>query len=279
MIKSCVIGWPITHSRSPLIHEYWLRKYAIAGSYTRKPVNPGDLPDFLSTLTASGYAGCNCTIPHKEAAFRLVPAADAYTNRVGAINTVFTREGKLFGTNTDGEGFLANLAAAIRPVDLKTASVIILGAGGAALAIAGALIDAGVSNIAIANRTPGRVEAVKTKLGDCIARVPWSQTSDALADCRLLITTTSLGMTGQPPLDLDIGRLPATAIVADIVYTPLTTPLLDQAKAQGNTIVDGLGMLLHQAVRGFELWFGVRPEVTNELYDLVARDVDRSRPQ
>lgn len=274
MTKACVIGWPISHSRSPLIHGYWLRKYGIDGVYTRQPVPPQELEHFIGGLIHSGFAGCNCTIPHKEAVFRLVHVADDYTRKVAAVNTVYARDGRLFGANTDGEGFLASLAMHCDIHGLKNQNILILGAGGAALAIAGALQQWGLANIAIANRTPERVSALRQRLGGTITEVEWKYAAAALSDCALLINTTSLGMAGQQSLDLDLDRLPPTAVVADIVYVPLLTPLLRTAKGRGNTIVPGLGMLLNQAVRGFELWFGLRPEVTDELYDLVARDVD-----
>lgn len=274
MIKACVIGWPISHSRSPLIHGYWLKQHGIDGSYTRQPLEPEKLADFLRDLRSNGFAGCNCTIPHKEEVFKLVPAADDYTRRVGAINTVYFRDGTLAGTNTDGEGFIANLASKVDVEQLRNERVIILGAGGAALAIAGALQDRQIGNIAIANRTPERVAAVQAKIGGRIETLQWENAGESLSECRLLINTTSLGMQGQPPLQLQLDRLQPEAVVTDIVYTPLKTPLLIDAERRGNRVVGGLGMLLHQAVRGFSLWFGVRPKVTDELYDIVARDVD-----
>ncbi|MGQ0484697.1 MAG: shikimate dehydrogenase [Hyphomicrobiales bacterium] len=274
MIKACVIGWPVEHSRSPLIHNYWLKQHGIAGHYDRVAVEPGVVRDFLSRLEENGFAGCNVTLPHKEAAFACVEAADEATKRLGVVNTVFLRNGRTFGTSTDGESFMANLAASAGVIPVRNERVVLLGAGGAAMAIAGALADAGAGEIAVANRTSERIKILRRKFGSVIVPVDWETRGAALAECRLLINTTALGMKGQPPLELDLARLGAEAIVADIVYTPLETTLLKAAVARGNRTAGGLGMLLHQAIRGFELWFGARPTVTPELYALVARDID-----
>jgi shikimate dehydrogenase len=272
--KACVIGWPISHSRSPLIHGYWLSHYGIAGSYERIPVPPEGLSDFLAQLVQRGFAGCNVTLPHKEAAFRAVRIADGATERLGVVNTVFARDGELWGTSTDGEGFLASLAASLPRWRAKDRTVVILGSGGAARAIVGALVDQGSQRIIIANRTRARAEELRRDFGSSIEPRDWTETSDVLGFADLLINATSLGMTGQPALKIDLGNLPKTAVVTDIVYTPLETDLLRRARRLGNATVPGLGMLLHQAVRGFELWFGIRPEVTADLYDLIARDID-----
>ena len=251
--KACVIGWPISHSRSPLIHGYWLRHYGIAGSYERIPVPPEELSDFLARLVQRGFAGCNVTLPHKEAAFRAVRIADGATGRLGVVNTVFARDGELWGTSTDGEGFVASLAASLPGWRAKDQTVVILGAGGATRAIVGALVDQGSARIIIANRTRARAEELRRDFGSSIEPRDWTETSDVLGFADLLINTTSLGMTGQPALEID---------------------LLRRARTLGNATIPGLGMLLHQAVRGFELWFGIRPEVTDDLYDLIARDID-----
>ncbi len=273
MKKACVIGWPIGHSRSPLIHNYWLRLYGIAGEYLRVPVEAGALEQFIEGLPASEYLGCNVTIPHKERAFHLVTPADEMTKRLGVVNTIYRRDGTLFGTSTDGEGFIANLASA-GDLKLKNQKAVILGAGGAAMAIVGALVEEGMAAIAVANRTLERSQQLRVKFGSAIKPVPWKDRNVALADCALLVNASVLGMTGQPELDIGLGHLPAASIVTDIVYSPLQTPLLVDAARRGHPTVNGLGMLLHQAVRGFELWFGKRPEVTPALYDLVARDID-----
>jgi shikimate dehydrogenase len=274
MIKACVIGWPISHSRSPIIHGYWLKRHRIDGCYTRVPVQPEKLDTFLRTLESAGFAGCNVTIPHKEQAFHIVGRADESTERLGAVNTVFIREGKILGTNTDGEGFLNSLKTGVPGLELKNQRAVILGAGGAAMAIANALLLQGMLEVTIVNRSFDKAELLRRRFGERIVPVEWSRRSDVLEDAALLVNTTSLGMTGQPELNIDLSRLSGKAIVTDIVYTPLRTQLLEDAAARGNAVVEGLGMLLHQAVRGFELWFGLRPSVTDELYDIVAHDID-----
>lgn len=274
MIKACVIGWPISHSRSPIIHGYWLKQHGIEGTYTRQPVEPAALPEFLGNLPQQGYAGCNVTIPHKEQAYHLVGRADDTTERLGAVNTVYLRDGKLLGTNTDGEGFINSLRHSQPELVLKNKCAVVLGAGGASLAIVNALLEQGVSRIALANRTLEKAELLRKRFGGAVIPIAWERAEDQLSECDLLVNTTSLGMKGQPDLDINLARLPQNAVVTDIVYTPLRTPLLEHAAKRGNPVVEGLGMLLHQAVRGFSLWFGVTPKVTEELHDLVARDVD-----
>jgi shikimate dehydrogenase len=272
--KACVIGWPISHSRSPLIHGFWLERYGIDGSYERIAVAPDELSDFLNRLGERGYAGCNVTLPHKEGAFRAVRIADDATARLGVVNTVFHRNGELWGTSTDGEGFLANLSDHVPGWQARDRSIAVLGAGGAARAIVGALVDAGSRRLMVVNRSLARAEELRRDFGPSVEPRQWTQAAKALEDADLLVNTTSLGMSGQPPLLLDLDPLPKSAVVADIVYTPLETQLVRCARARGNRVAPGLGMLLHQAVRGFELWFGRRPEVTPELHDLVARDID-----
>jgi shikimate dehydrogenase len=272
--KACVIGWPISHSRSPLIHGYWLKHYGIDGTYERIAVPPAELTAFICSLADRAYAGCNVTLPHKEAAFRAVRIADDATLRLRAVNTVFRRDKELWGTNTDGEGFLANLAAHVPDWHPENRTVIVLGAGGAARAIVGALLDAGSGRVVVANRTSARAEELRRDFGSRIEPHDWRDAERLLENADLLVNTTSLGMTGQAPLTLDLAHLPRSSIVADIVYSPLETDLLARSRIRGNVVVPGLGMLLHQAVRGFELWFGRRPEVTPELHDLVARDID-----
>jgi shikimate dehydrogenase len=274
MIKACVIGWPISHSRSPLIHGYWLKQHGINGSYTRQPVEPAELASFLGSLAAEGYAGCNVTIPHKENAFQLVTPADETTARLGAVNTVFLRHGKAHGTNTDGEGFINSLLQSAPGISLANRRAVVLGAGGASLAIVNALLERGASEVAVANRTIEKADLLRTRFGPRVVPTAWETVADQLSDCSLLVNTTSLGMKGQPELELDLSRLPGSAVVTDIVYVPLRTRLLNDAAMRGNTVVEGLGMLLHQAVRGFSLWFGVTPQVTPELHALVARDID-----
>lgn len=274
MIRACVIGWPISHSRSPLIHGYWLERYRIDGSYTRQPVEPSSLEPFLAGLSEAGYAGCNVTIPHKEKAFDLVTAADETTERLRAVNTVFVRDGKSYGTNTDGEGFINSLQQSAPGHSLKNSRAVVLGAGGAALAVVNAILEQGASEVVVANRTMEKAELLKQRFGSRVVPLDWSKVADQLSECSLLVNTTSLGMKGQPEITLDLSRLDPVAVVSDIVYVPLRTKLLVDAAERGNTVVEGLGMLLHQAVRGFSLWFGPTPQVTPELHTLIARDID-----
>ncbi|MGH6854150.1 MAG: shikimate dehydrogenase [Aestuariivirga sp.] len=270
MKNACVIGWPISHSRSPLIHNYWLRRYRLAGTYSRVPVKAKNLERFITDLPESQYLGCNVTIPHKEQACLLVTPADENVRRLGAVNTIYRREDKLFGASTDGEGFIANLPG----LNLKNKRAVVLGAGGAAKSIIGALADRGMTEIAVINRTLERAKQLRAIFGPVVVPSAWEKRNETLAECVLLVNATALGMSGQPPLDIDLSRLPPTSFVTDIVYNPLKTPLLLDAARHGHPVAGGLGMLLHQAVGGFELWFGKRPEVTDELYDLVARDID-----
>lgn len=274
MIKACVIGWPISHSRSPLIHGYWLKQHGIEGSYTRQPVEPEALGTFIAGLAEQGFAGCNVTLPHKESVFRLVTPADDSTRRLGAVNTVFLREGKTFGTNTDGEGFMNSLFQTVPDLALMNSRVVVLGAGGASLAVVNAILEQGASEVVVANRTLEKAEQLRARFGDRVKPLAWERASEHLDDCSLLVNTTSLGMKGQPDLDIDLARLNEKAVVTDIVYTPFRTRLLEDAARRGNPVVEGLGMLLHQAVRGFSLWFGVTPKVTTDLHDLIARDID-----
>lgn len=274
MIKACVIGWPISHSRSPLIHGYWLKQHGIDGSYIRQPVEPSSLPAFIHGLGKAGLAGCNVTIPHKESVFGLVTPADETTERLGAVNTVYLRDGKALGTNTDGEGFINSLRQSVPGLGLTNARAMVLGAGGASLAVVNAILEQGANQVVVANRTRHKAEQLRQRFGVRVVPISWDAAEDELADCSLLVNTTSLGMKGQPELGIGLSKLPQTAVVTDIVYTPLRTKLLDDAAARGNKVVEGLGMLLHQAVRGFSLWFGVTPVVTPELYDLVARDIE-----
>lgn len=274
MTKACVIGWPISHSRSPLIHGYWLKRYGLEGSYTRQPVEPSALTAFISGLGNSGYAGCNVTIPHKEAVFNLVKPADETTMRLGAVNTVYLREGQVLGTNTDGEGFINSLSQVAPQLRIANQRAVVLGAGGASLAVVNAILVQGAAEVAVANRTREKAEQLRIRFGPRVVPIDWDELADQIGESSLLVNTTSLGMNGQPELSIDLSRLPRDAVVTDIVYTPLRTRLLLDAENRGNTIVEGLGMLLHQAVRGFSLWFGVTPEVTEVLHDLVARDID-----
>jgi shikimate dehydrogenase len=268
----CIIGWPAGHSRSPLIHNYWIRQHGIAGEYRKEAVPPEEFAAFLAGFESRGYVGANVTIPHKESALALsVP--DARANAVGAANTLWRDGDILRSTNTDVEGFLANLDAAAPGWELGLDSAVVLGAGGSARAVVFGLIERGVSRIHVVNRSLERARALRQRFGAAVTPAGWDEAPALLGGARLLVNTTSLGMKGQPPLAIDVGRLPDRAVVADLVYVPLATPLLAAARARGLATADGLGMLLHQAVRGFSLWFGVVPRVTPELRALVEADL------
>ncbi len=264
-----VIGWPVEHSLSPRLHGYWLEQHRIDGAYVPLAVGPEDLRTALSALQALGFRGVNLTLPHKEQALELCHETDDLARRIGAVNTIVMREGKLVGSNSDAFGFLENLKEGAPDWGADAAPAVVLGAGGASRAVVAALADAGAPEVRIVNRTRKRAEALAEALGGAISVHGWDQRHAALAGAGLLVNTTTLGMAGQAPLDLDLDGLPADALVTDIVYTPLMTPLLEAARAHGNPLVDGLGMLLHQARPGFEAWYGVRPEVTPALRDFV----------
>jgi shikimate dehydrogenase len=269
--RACVIGWPVAHSHSPVIHRYWLKLYGLEGAYELEAVRPEEIEHFLRTLGGRGYAGANVTLPHKEVALTAADRADAAATEIGAANTLWLdARGLLHATNTDAYGFMTHLSAVAPAWNKDKRPVVVLGAGGAARAILHGLIEAGAAKILLANRTEERAKALAKGFGPRVSVIYWEDRNRALGGCGLLVNATSLGMTRKPPLDIDLSALPADAIVADIVYSPLETPLLAAAKAKGNRTVDGLGMLLHQAVPGFERWFGLRPEVTPDLRAHVA---------
>jgi shikimate dehydrogenase len=272
---ACVIGWPVKHSRSPLIHNYWLKRYRIAGEYRRELVPAEEFAAFVRSLAARGYVGANVTVPHKEAAFAL-STPDERARAVGAVNTLWLDNGVLRSTNTDVEGFLDNLDARAPGWDRGVDKAVVLGAGGAARAVIHGLLARGIERIVIANRTLSRAETLHQIFGGRVDVVRSDEVGASLAGAALLVNTTTLGMQGQPGLAVDVTRLPGHAIVADLVYVPVLTPLLGAAKAHGLRTADGLGMLLHQAVRGFALWFGKTPEVTAELRMLVEADLGSS---
>jgi shikimate dehydrogenase len=271
--RAAVIGWPVAHSRSPMIHNYWLDLYGIPGRYDRIAVAPEHLAVFIAGFAEQGLIGCNVTVPHKEQTARLVSIADPETRRLGSVNTLWLADGTLLGTSTDGHGFLASLRQAVPDFHASEHDVLVLGAGGAARAIVAALQSASVRRIRLANRTAERAQRLADDLGAPVVPVPWAGLPDALSASSLLVNATALGMTGKPPLAVDLSPLPSDAIVADIVYAPLETELLKTARARGHRAIDGLGMLLHQAVPGFERWFGLKPEVTPELRRLIVRDL------
>jgi len=269
---ACVIGWPIRHSRSPLIHNYWLKTYRIAGEYRREAVPPEQFRGFAQSLSVRGYVGANVTVPHKEAALDCSQPDDR-ARAVGAANTLWLDNGALRSTNSDVEGFLNNLDAGAPGWDRGLGKAMVLGAGGAARAVVYALLERGIERIAVINRTQERAEALRQRFGERIRPLRWDARDAALDDAGLLVNTTTLGMARQPELSLDIGRLPDRAIVAELVYVPLATPLLRAARSRGLRTADGLGMLMHQAVRGFTLWFGKKPEVTADLRALLEADL------
>jgi shikimate dehydrogenase len=277
MLRACVIGWPVEHSRSPIIHGYWLAAYGIDGAYEKEAVRPEDFAAFVQTLGERGYVGANVTLPHKEAALRAARSTDAAAIAMGAANTLWLdAEGILHAANTDAYGFLTNLDAQAPQWNEGMGAVLVLGAGGAARAILYGLLAAGVPKILLANRTRARADSLAKLFGPKVEAIDWEEREPALAGCSLLVNTTSLGMTGQGPLVIDLSALPPDAVVSDLVYNPLETDLLAAARARGLTAVDGLGMLLHQAVPGFERWFGLRPEVSPDLRARVAATLEAS---
>ncbi|MBB3064040.1 shikimate dehydrogenase [Limibacillus halophilus] len=265
-----VMGWPVTHSKSPRLHGFWLRKHGLDGAYLPLAVHPDNLGAALSALPKLGFRGCNLTIPHKEAALDLCDRLDPLARRIGAVNTVVVdAEGHLVGSNTDAFGFISNLKQNAPAWRAGAAPTCVLGAGGAARAVLVGLLDEGVPEVRIVNRTVARATALADEFGNRVRVVPWGDWRTAFADCDLLVNSTALGMQDQPPLEIDLAALPSTATVNDIVYAPLETALLAAARMRGNGIVDGLGMLLHQARPGFASWFGVEPEVTEDLRAFV----------
>jgi shikimate dehydrogenase len=276
MKRACVIGYPVRHSRSPLIHGYWLAEHGIDGRYERAEVAPGELARSIADLPSAGFAGANVTVPHKEAAFGLVEVEDPVGRALGAVNTLWLDGGRLKGANTDVAGFLANLDQERPGWDRGGLDhVVLVGAGGAARAVLHGVAERGARRVTILNRTLERARELAERGRVRSTPAPWSEAESVLADASLLVNTTSLGMAGQAPLAIGLDRLPREALVADIVYVPIETELLREARERGNPTVDGLGMLLHQAVPGFERWFGVRPRVTDELRRLVLADIER----
>jgi shikimate dehydrogenase len=270
---ACLIGWPAAHSRSPLIHHYWLRTLGIEGGYNIEAVPPEGFAEFVLHLSTHGFVGANVTLPHKERALAL-SRPDARASAVGAANTLWYEGGELRSTNTDIEGFINNLDACAPGWD-GLEEALVLGAGGSSRAVVFGLVERGIKRVHLANRTIDRARALADQFGANVRPVAWDVIDYLLPRAGLLVNTTSLGMHGQPALELDASLLPSHAIVADLVYVPLQTPLLAAARARGLRTADGLGMLLHQAVRGFELWFGRRPEVTPALRALVEADLTK----
>jgi shikimate dehydrogenase len=266
------MGHPIAHSRSPMIHGYWLERLGIPGRYELVDRTPEAFADFFTRLAANGYVGGNITVPHKEAACRLVDRRDGIAEAVGAVNTVWYEGQQLMGSNSDPHGFIANLDELAPGWDVPRCRVVVLGAGGAARSAAYALLERG-AEVALANRTVERASALAAHFGAHVSGHGVDALPALLAGADLLVNCTSLGMVGKPPLEIDLGPLKAGAVVYDVVYVPLETKLLAQARARGHRVVDGLGMLLHQAGFGFQKWFGVLPKVTRELRALVEADI------
>lgn len=261
-----IIGWPVAHSRSPLIHSYWLEKYGISGAYVPLPVAPGALGVAIPGLAALGFRGCNITLPHKVDALKLMDEVDANARRMGAMNTVVVQpDGSLKGFNNDGFGYIQSLLDAKPDWRADTGPITVLGAGGAARAVVLSLADRGAKEIRLLNRTLDKAQALAREFGAPVKALPWEDRHAALADVALLVNTTSQGMHGYPDLALDLAALPPHAVVSDVIYVPLETPLLAAARARGNPTVNGLGMLLNQARPAFQAWFGVMPEITPEL--------------
>jgi shikimate dehydrogenase len=275
MKQACVIGWPIEHSRSPAIHGYWLDRYAIDGSYTKRAVPPDNIETFLRSLGDEGLAGCNVTIPYKENAFAAAEEREPSATAVSAANTLWLDErGRLCAANTDTYGYMTYLTREAEDWNRRDAPVTVLGAGGAARAIVYGFLEAGVAEVRVFNRSVERAEALAKDFGARVKVLPWEDRSRASTEAAVLVNTTSVGLKGAGSLAMDFTDFHPDCIVSDIVYVPLETGLIREAQKHGLRTVDGLGMLLHQAVPGFEKWFGVRPEVTAELYELIAADIE-----
>ena len=261
-----IMGWPVAHSRSPIIHNYWLQKYGLSGSYVPLPVTPGALGTAIAGLKALGFKGCNITLPHKVEAMAFMDEIDSVARRMGAMNTIVVRpDGSLKGFNNDGYGYMQSLLEVQPDWRANTGPITVLGAGGAARAVVLSLVDLGAKEIRLLNRTPGAAQALADEFGAPVKPLPWADRHAALEGIALLVNTTSQGMADHPALDLDLSALPNTALVSDVIYVPLETPLIQSAKARGNPTVGGLGMLLNQARPAFKAWFGVLPDITPEL--------------
>lgn len=264
------MGWPVAHTRSPVIHNHWISVHGLRGAYVPLAVNPLHLATAIRGLSALGFAGCNLTVPHKEQAMQWVDTLHPVARRMGAVNTIVVMpDGSLQGMNTDGVGYIQSLKDADPAWCATTGPALVLGAGGAARAIVVALIDEGVPTLRLCNRTDDRAHALAQEFGSRVQVIPWAQRNDAMAGVQLLVNTTTQGMHGCPPLDVTLDALPTEAMVSDVVYVPLETPLLAAARIRGNRTVNGLGMLLNQARPAFQAWFGVMPEVTPHLRALV----------
>jgi shikimate dehydrogenase len=269
-----VMGWPVAHSRSPLIHNHWIREHHLNGAYGLFPVNPNNLEAAIRGLQALGLAGCNITIPHKVNAMAYVDWVDPLAKRMGAINTIVVQpDGALHGYNNDGFGFIQSLLESQPAWHANAGPIAVLGAGGAARGVVVSLLDAGATQIRLINRTHSKAEELAQAFGSAVTSVKWEAREEALTGAALLVNTTNQGMHGEPALELSLNNLPVEALVCDAVYIPLETPLLKEARLRGNQTINGLGMLLHQARPAFHAWFGVLPDVTRELYEEVIRTI------
>ena len=269
-----VMGWPVMHSRSPMMHNHWFEQTGLPGRYVYLPLPPDRLAPALRALPALNFAGCNLTIPHKLMAMEVVDEIDEVARRIGAISCVVVRDdGSLYGTNNDWRGFLGNLKQAVPGWRADAGPAVVLGAGGGARAVCHALIADGAPEVRLVNRTPDRAERLHADLGGPITVLPWEARHDALDGAATLANATSLGMAGQPALDLSLDALPRDAAVTDIVYVPLETPLIRAATARGNPAVGGLGMLIHQGPPAWKMWFGIEPRVTDELRAMMEASI------
>lgn len=274
MTRRCfIIGHPVAHSRSPLIHRHWLAEHGLAGSYERVDVPPAEVPGFLARLRAGEFAGGNVTVPNKEIVLPLLDEVSETARAMGAANTLWMEDGRLLGDNTDAYGFLAHLDACVPGWAGRSGTALVLGAGGAARAVIHGLVERGLERIILVNRSPERAVELAAAFPKAVEARHWQDIAILVGESDLIVNTTSLGMRGQPPLEIDLSALRPGTIVDDIVYVPLETPLLAQARRRGGVPVDGLGMLLHQAVPGFERWFGVRPQVTDALRAKLEADI------
>jgi shikimate dehydrogenase len=272
-LRAGVVGWPIEHSRSPTIHRYWLKELGLPGSYEKFAVRPEEFRRFVDGIGEDALVGANVTAPHKEAAFNACDARTPVAGALGAVNTLWREDGRLWGDNTDVAGFLANLDEATPGWDEARKLAVVIGAGGAARAIVYALLSRGFARVAVVNRTHARAEALATHFGGFTTAVPWADLPSELRKADLLVNASTLGMIGQPSLTIDLSALPEHAVVTDAVYVPLLTPLIEAASARGLRVAEGLGMLLHQAAPAFARWFGRRPAVTPALRALVEAEV------
>ncbi|HXD52140.1 MAG TPA: shikimate dehydrogenase [Burkholderiales bacterium] len=269
-----VMGWPVMHSRSPLLHNYWFKQHGLTGTYVPLAIAPATLAVALRALHPLGFAGCNLTLPHKQAAMTVVDEVDALAKTIGAISCVIARpDGSLAGTNNDCYGFIENLRQSQPGWRADAGPVVVIGAGGGARAVCYGLAQEGAREIRVVNRSLARAQEIANDFGGPLKVLPWEQRHDALDGAAMVVNTTSCGMVGQPALDLKLDKMPKNALTADIIYIPLETPLLAAARARGNPTVNGLGMLLHQGRPAWKAWFGIEPQVTAELRELLKETI------